>query len=97
MQVQQISQWKGSVNTAEHVRQEIALRWGNEEAGKYDPLRNCFTFQAWWSKGYVVKKGEKAIKSYTLKAATEVENGKPVERRYFKACNLFYRIQVEKR
>jgi len=40
MQTQQISQWKGSLNTAEHVRQEIALRWGNEEAGKYDPLKN---------------------------------------------------------
>ena len=38
MQTQQISQWKGSLNTAEHVRQEIALRWGNEEAEKYNPL-----------------------------------------------------------
>ena len=97
MQTQQISQWRGSLNTAEHVRQEIALRWGNEEAGKYDPLKNCFTFPTWWAKGYVVKKGEKAIKSYTLKAATVTENGENVVKKYFKPVNLFYRVQVEKR
>jgi len=32
MQTQQISEWKGSLETADHVRQEIALRWGEEEA-----------------------------------------------------------------
>ena len=97
MQTQQISQWKGSLNTAEHVRQEIALRWGNEEAGKYNPLANCFTFHAWLEKGYIIKKGETAIRSYTLKEVTEEENGKPVKRRYFKTCYLFYYLQVEKR
>ena len=97
MQTQQISQWKGSLNTAEHVRQEIALRWGIEEAEKYNPLTNCFTFQAWLEKGYSVKKGETAIRSYTLKEVTEEENGKPVKRRYFKTCYLFFYLQVEKR
>ncbi len=97
MQTQQISKWKGSLNTADHVREEIAERWGEEEAEKYNPLENCFTFKAWWAKGYVVKKGEHGIKSYTIKEATVEENGKPVEKRYFKPVYLFYYLQVERR
>jgi hypothetical protein len=94
---QQLSQWKGSVHTADHVREEIARRYGDKEAEIYDPMTNCFTFQTWWVKGFVVKKGEKAIKSYTLKEATVEENGKPVEKRYFKPVYLFYYLQVERR
>ena len=97
MQTQQISQWKGSLNTADTVRQEIAERWGEEEAENYNPLKNCFTFHTWLSLGYSVKKGEKAIRSYTIKTVTVEENGKPVEKRYFKTCYLFYRLQVSKR
>ncbi len=97
MQTQQLSQWKGSLNTADHVRQVIAERWGEEAAEGYNPLLNCFTFQTWWAKGYVVKKGEKAIKSYTLKETTVIENGEEVQKRYFKPVNLFYYLQVEKR
>ena len=97
MQTQQISQWKGSLNTADTVRQEIAERWGEEEAEKYNPLKNCFTFHTWLSLGYSVKKGEKAIRSYTIKTVTVEEDGKPVEKRYFKTCYLFYYLQVEKR
>ncbi len=97
MQTQQISEWKGSLNTADHVRQEIANRWGEKEAETYDPKTNCFTFQTWWVKGFVVKKGEKAIKSYTLKTAIVEENGQEVEKRYFKPVYLFYYLQVERR
>ena len=97
METQQISQWKGSVNTADHVRQVIAERWGEAEAEKYIPLENCFTFKAWWAKGYVVKKGEHGIKSYTLKAATVAENGENVVKKYFKPVYLFYYLQVERR
>jgi hypothetical protein len=97
MQTQQISVWKGSLNTADAVRQEIAERYGEEEAKSYNPMLNCFTFQTWWAKGFVVKKGEKAIKSYTLKAATITENGENVVKKYFKPVYLFYWLQVEKR
>jgi hypothetical protein len=94
---QQLSQWKGSVHTADHVRQEIAARWGEDEAEKYNPLINCFTFATWWAKGYAVKKGEHGIRSYTIKTVIVEEDDKPVEKQYMKTCYLFYYLQVEKR
>jgi hypothetical protein len=97
MQTQQVSEWKGSINTADHVRQEIADRWGDKEAEKYNPQTNCFTFHGWLSKGYLVKKGERGIRSYTLTEHVVEENGKLVTKRYFKTCYLFYYLQVEKR
>jgi hypothetical protein len=92
--------WKGSRKTADAVRQEIANRWGEEEAAKYDPLENCFTFQTWLTKGYHVKKGEKAIRSMTFvevkdKAADKGEE--TAKQVYPKTVYLFYITQVEKR
>ncbi len=95
MQTQQ-SQWKGSLKTADHVREEIRARWGDEEAEKYNPLTNCFTFNTWRMKGYMVKSGEHGIKSFTIKEVTVEEGGKPVIKRYMKTCYLFYYLQVQK-
>jgi hypothetical protein len=97
MQIQPISEWKGSLNTVDHVKQEIADRWGDKEAEKYNPQTNCFTFRGWLAKGYLVKKGERGIRSYTLTEHTVEERGKLVNKRYFKTCYLFYYLQVEKR
>jgi len=97
MQTQQISEWKGSLETADHVRQEIAKRWGEEEAEKYNPLANCFTFRTWLAKGYSVKKGEKGILSFTVKEVPTKEDGKRVIKRYYKKVYLFYILQVEER
>jgi hypothetical protein len=91
--------WKGSNKTEEIVRKQIAERWGEEEAKKYNPETNCFTFRTWWSLGYVIKKGEKALKSYTLldEKITD-ENGKEqVVEKHIKNVYLFYYLQVEKR
>src|SRR5438034_3751529 len=88
------AQWKGSIKTADAVRQEIAKRWGDEEAEKYDPLANCFTFKTWLTKGYVVKKGEKAIRSMTL-VEVEDTSEKGEKRTYPKTVFLFYIRQVE--
>ena len=46
-QLKTLAHWRGSEKTADAVRQEIARRWGDEEAAKYDPLTNCFTIQTW--------------------------------------------------
>src|SRR5436305_2175741 len=96
----QLAHWKGSVKTAYAVKEEIARRYGEEEAAKYNPLANCFTFQTWKAKGYYVKKGEKAIRSLTLVEA-EDENAKEGEqaekRTYPKTVYLFYIKQVEKK
>lgn len=92
-------QWKGSRQTALAVAHEIARRWGEEEASKYDPRTNCFTFAGWRKRGYRVKRGEKAIKSTTFIPVTRTDdNGdeQVVSRRPW-SVNLFYYLQVEQR
>ena len=105
-QLQSLAHWRGSEKTADAVRQEIARRWGEEEAKQYDPLTNCFTIQTWNKLGYRVKKGEKAIRSITYVEATdqaettnenEDEEDEQNVRTYPKTVYLFYRTQVEKR
>lgn len=89
-----VSNWKGSVNTAELVRKQITARWGVAAADKYDPRSNCLTFTQWLKQGYQVKKGEKAIKS--LVVLEEKDEKGNVVRKYPKMVNLFYVCQVEK-
>jgi hypothetical protein len=102
-QLKTLAHWRGSAKTADAVRQEIARRWGDEEAEKYDPLTNCFTIQTWNQLGYRVKKGEKAIRSITyVEGKDQTEDGEADDededvRTYPKTVYLFYRTQVEKR
>lgn len=98
------ARWQGSLKTALIVRSQIAERWGEEEADKYDPEVNCFTFNTWRAKGYRVKKGEKALRSFTLihkggESDDNGENGAAQESgsTYPKSVCLFYVLQVEKR
>ena|SRR5437588_11661728 len=95
---QQLSTWRGSENTKEVVRDAIEERWGSEEAEKYDPLKNCFTFATWKKKGYIVKKGEKGIRSITSVKAknSNKEENEAETRKYWKPVYLFYIKQVEK-
>ncbi len=88
--------WKGSERTASHVKQEIANRWGAEEAEKYDPIKNCFTGATWHSMGYLINKGEHAIRSTTLIDEETEEDGKKVIKQIPKTVNLFYRKQVHR-
>jgi hypothetical protein len=102
-QLKTLAHWRGSEKTADAVREEIARRWGAEEAAKYDPLTNCFTIQTWNKLGYRVKKGEKAIRSITYVEGTDLtqnaddEDAEQEMRTYRKTVYLFYRTQVEKR
>jgi hypothetical protein len=101
-QLKTLAHWRGSEKTADAVREEIARRWGDEEAAKYNPLTNCFTIQTWNKLGYRVKKGEKAIRSITYVEGTdhtgEAEDEEEADvRTYPKTVYLFYRTQVEKR
>jgi hypothetical protein len=103
-QLKTLAHWRGSAKTADAVREEIARRWGDEEAAKYDPLTNCFTIQTWNKLGYRVKKGEKAIRSITYVEGTDQSetvdedvDEEPEVRTYRKKVYLFYRTQVEKR
>jgi hypothetical protein len=103
-QLKTLAHWRGSEKTANAVRQEIARRWGDDEAAKYNPLTNCFTIQTWNQLGYRVKKGEKAIRSITyVEGKDQTENAADYAeedaevRTYRKTVYLFYRTQVEKR
>ncbi len=96
----QLARWKGSEKTAEQVREEIARRYGEEEAENYDPQVNCFTLPTWNKLGFKVRKDEKAIRSMTLieekdPDAKEGEQSEVI--RYPKTVYLFYIKQVEKK
>lgn len=88
------SNWTGSENTFNLVRKQIAERWGETEAGRYNPKDNCLTFRQWLKSGYTVRKGEKAIKSFVIVEKKDKETGEVVGKRS-KTINLFYEKQVE--
>lgn len=88
------SNWTGSENTSDLVRKQIAERWGEDEAKRYNPFVNCFTFNGWLKNGYVVRKDEKAIKSFIIVEKKDKKTGAVVERRP-KTIYLFFDVQVE--
>jgi hypothetical protein len=51
--------------TRQKVEEQIRERFGEEAAAVYSPVTNCFPFRLWLKKGFVVKKGEKALQSIT--------------------------------
>jgi len=90
----QLSTWKGSEDTYKLVRQQILDRFGPEAAEQFDPLKNCFTFNHWRAIGYMVKKGEKSLKSYTWIKVEKVVDGKTVTETFCKDVHLFFAAQV---
>ena len=97
---QLLAHWKGSTQTADAVRKEIARRYGEEEARNYDPQVNCFTLPTWNKLGFKIRKGEKAIRSMTLVEAEDpnAKEGEQTEKRtYPKTVYLFYIKQVAKK
>lgn len=100
MTQQKMAHWRGSEKTADQVRDEIARRYGEDEAEAYDPDTNCFTLPTWNKLGYRVRKGEKAIRSITLieKEDPNAKEGEDtVVHKYPKTVYLFYIRQVEKK
>jgi hypothetical protein len=91
----QLSTWKGSEDTYKLVKQQILDRFGPEAAEQFDPLKNCFTFNHWKAIGYIVKKGEKSLKSYTWIKSEKVLDGQPVAETYCKNVHLFFISQVQ--
>ena len=88
-----ISNWTGSETTESLVRRQILARWGEAEAGRYDPKANCLTIRQWNKNGFRVRKGETAIKSFIV---IEKKNEKgEVVKKYPKRINLFYFRQVD--
>lgn len=90
------SNWTGSENTSNLVRREIAKRWGEDEAKRYNPFENCLTFKGWLKNGCVVRKDEKAIRSFIVVEKKDKKTGAVIEKR-LKTIYLFYEKQVEAR
>lgn len=86
--------YRGSVATRKMVEEQIAARYGQDEARNYLPAQNARTYKSWRDEGYQVKKNEKAIKSITFVEVKD-EAGEVVNT-YPKTVNLFYIKQVEK-
>ncbi|NCN25429.1 hypothetical protein COT94_01955 [Candidatus Falkowbacteria bacterium CG10_big_fil_rev_8_21_14_0_10_37_14] len=87
------STWTGSADTYNVVRKQIAERWGEAESARYNPKANCLTFKQWLNNGYRVKKGEKALKSYTFVALKNDQD--EIIKTFQRTVNLFYDKQVE--
>lgn len=92
------SVYKGG-ETYKTVLAQIIERYGEQEVEVYNPSTNCFTYQGWQQRGFQVKKGEKAFKSYTFISGVErdKENPRGKIRKYFKSVSLFYHLQVSKK
>ncbi len=81
------------MTTRQKVEAQILERFGEEAATVYDPLINCFPFRLWLKKGFVVKKGEKALKSITFIEKKDAQGN--VIGKYPKKVFLFFKSQVE--
>jgi len=88
------SPYRGSEKTYEMVKEQIEERWGAACAEDFDPHTDAMPFSSWLAHGFVVKKGQKALKSITF---VEVKDEKDnVVRKIKRTVNLFHKRQVEK-
>ena len=89
-----VSPYRGSEATYEMVKEQIAQRWGEDVAEKFDPHHDAMPLVSWAAFGFRVKKGQKALKSITF---VEVKNEKgEVVRKIKRTVNLFHKKQVDK-
>ena len=87
------SPYKGSEVTKALVSEQIKAKYGEVELKNLDCLHSLRSYNGWKMLGFRVKKGEKAIKSFTF-----VEKKSPtgeVINKYKKSISLFYYRQIE--
>lgn len=87
-----ISQYKGSLANRESVKKQVEARWGKEEAERYDPRENCFTFMGWASRGFRILPWEKSLKSTTFVEVVGVDGKK---KSYKKTVHLYFDLQTK--
>lgn len=88
------SPYKGSILTSAIVAEEIKNRWGEKELERFNPYKTVRTYNSWLEIGYRVKRGEKAIRSFTFLKQLDAQGN--VVRCYKKTVCLFYYLQVTK-
>ena len=89
-----LTNWKGSQQTADMVRDQIRQRWGDKAAMAFNPQYDARPFAQWLNIGYRVKKGEKALKSFVILEEKD-EDGKVVKK-HVRKINLFAVQQIER-
>lgn len=85
--------WRGSAITYKMVYDQIARRYGEAMARKFDPARNCRTYKDWLCCGFKVKYGEKALKSVVY---MPIEKDGVIADVLRREVSLFYFNQLEK-
>jgi len=88
-----VSAYTGSLATKECVKRQIEKRFGKEQARRYDPYTNTFTFPKWVSMGYRIKPWEKSLRSITF---VEVTGADGKVKKYKKTVHLFFDLQVKR-
>jgi hypothetical protein len=84
--------WR-SLATMNDVREQIRQRWGDKLARKYDPTRNCRSYNSWKSFGFFVRKNERALTSIVY---LPVEKNGEVKDVIRKRISLFYYPQLQR-
>ena len=82
----------GSLANYQSVRRQIAERWSEEEACRYNPRTNCMSYRMWRSAGYFVLANQVALRSTVI--ITKRNKAGDIIARYPKKVALFYRLQV---
>ena len=90
----QNAKWTNSEASYNLVVGQIKKKWGKDEVTLHNPKQSCFTFSKWLKHGYTVKKGEKAIKTYSVLYIQNEDN--QVIATLQIPVNVFYRKQVAK-
>ena len=88
------AKWANSESSYNLVVEQIKERWGEEQLKLHNPKHSCHTFQKWLKHGYSIKKGEKAIKTYSV--ADIVNESEQTIATISIPVNLFHRMQVIK-
>ncbi len=89
-----VSAYTGSEITKSMVEDAIKLKYGPAELKNLDCYHNCRSFSSWLKLGWRVRKGEKAIRSFTIVETRDSDGS--VIKRIKRPCYLFYMRQVEK-
>lgn len=86
------AKWTNSEKSYNLVTSQIVERWGEDALERHNPKTSCYTFSKWLKHGYTIRKGEKAIKSYSVMDICD-ENEKVIATISI-PVNLFHRKQI---
>lgn len=89
-----LTNWTGSTQTAEMVREQVRQRWGDAAAKSFDPRYDARPFAQWLNIGFRVRKGETALRSVVVIEEKD-EEGKVVKK-HVRKINLFAVQQIER-